>query len=393
MAVPRKAEAIGPVAWAGPISPEKPWDLTQAPRIPVARPRLAPLEAALPYLRQIDDARVYSNYGPVNTRLQDRLGAYYGLPSGHVVTCNNATTGLTLALQAAAAKGGTLCIMPAWTFAATAHAAIAAGLTPYLADVDPWTGALTPQIARDALKRAPGKVAAVVPVAPFGYPLDPEAWDLFQEISGVPVVIDAAAGFDTLKPGVAAAVVSLHATKALGIGEGGFVISRDAALVADISRRSNFGFDRSRDATLSGCNGKLSEYGAAFGLAALDFWPMARTRLLTVLAYYRAGFADLESVRLAEGMGDSWVCTTCNIEADADAIEEIERRLADAGVATRRWWGRGLHGHQAFGHLPRTELPVTEALARRTLGLPCFPEIELQAIDEVIATVRSVLKP
>ena len=36
-----------------------PWDLQRAPRIPVARPRLASLEAALPYLRQIDEADVH----------------------------------------------------------------------------------------------------------------------------------------------------------------------------------------------------------------------------------------------------------------------------------------------------------------------------------------------
>lgn len=373
-----------------PGTPERPWDLARTPRIPVARPRLAPLEAALPYLRAIDDARSYSNFGPVNGRLEDRFGAHFGLPPGHVVTCNNATTGLTLALQAAAARGGRYCIMPAWTFAATAHAAIAAGLTPFLTDVDPQTGALTPQIAKAALRLC-GEPAAVVPVAPFGYPLDPEAWDLFQELSGVPVVIDAAAGFDALKPGMAPAVVSLHATKALGIGEGGFVVSRDPHVIADIRRRSNFGFDGTRDSTLSGCNGKLSEYGAAFGHAALDLWPLQRSRHLAVLAYYRAALADMPALSMARGLGESWACTTCNIEADAEAILEIEVRLAASGIATRRWWGRGLQGHQGFRTLPRTELPVTYALAARTLGLPCFPEIEPPALDEIIATVRAVL--
>ncbi len=373
-------------------TPERPWDLARAPRIPVARPRLAPLEAALPYLHAIDDARTYSNFGPVNGRLEDRFGAHFGLQPGTVVTCNNATTGLTLALQAAAARGGRYCIMPAWTFAATAHAAIAAGLTPFLADVDLASGALTPQIARAALRLC-GEPAAVVPVAPFGAPLDPEAWDLFQELSGVPVVIDAAAGFDALRPGMAPAVVSLHATKALGIGEGGFVISRDPHVIADVRRRSNFGFDGTRDATLSGCNGKLSEYGAAFGHAALDLWPLQRTRLMAVLGYYRAALADTPGLTLARGMGEAWACTTFNIEADASAVLEIETRLGAAGIATRRWWGRGLQGHQGFRGVPRTELPVTRVLAERTLGLPCYPEIEPATLDEIIATVRSVLNP
>jgi dTDP-4-amino-4,6-dideoxygalactose transaminase len=390
MAETRRRREDDTVPRTAAVSAVRPWDLSQPPRIPVARPKLAALEAALPYLREIDDGRTYSNYGPLNARFEARLAERLGLPAGCVVTCNNATTGLTLALQAAAARGGRYCLMPAWTFAATAHAAIAAGLTPFLADVDPLTGALTPQIAKAALREAPGAVAAVLPVAPFGRPLDPEAWDLFEEISGVPVVIDAAAGFDAAKPGFAASVVSLHATKALGIGEGGFIASCDLEFIADMRRRSNFGFNGSRDAELSGCNGKLSEYGAAFGHAALDTWTVQRLQLQAVLAYYRAALAGLP-VRIAGGLGETWVCSTFNIEAPEPAILAIEQALAEVGVATRRWWGRGLHGHQAFADLPRTALPMTERLAAETLGLPCWPGLETAAIDEIAAIVRDAL--
>lgn len=386
----RMIEAMADPAAAIAVSATQPWDLAQPPRIPVARPRLAPLEAALPYLRAVDDSRTYSNFGPMNARFEARLAQRLGLDAACVVTCNNATTGLSLALQAAAAKGGRYCVMPAWTFAATAHAAIAAGLVPFLVDADPHSGALTPQIARDALRAAPGPVAAVVPVAPFGRPLDPEAWDLFQELSGVSVVIDAAAGFDALRPGAAPAVVSLHATKALGIGEGGFVVSREPAVIADIRRRSNFGFDGSRDASLAGCNGKLSEYGAALGMAALDTWPVQRLQLQAVLAYYRAALADAPGVRIADGLGETWVCSTFNIEAPRQIILEIEARLAQARIATRRWWGRGLQAHQAFRDLPRTSLDNAEVLADGTLGLPCWPGLGAEAVDEVVEIVRGV---
>src|SRR5437773_2775388 len=98
------------------------WDLARAPRIPVARPQLASVEAALPYLRAIDDARTYSNYGPVNARFEARLAERFGLPAGSVVTCANGTIGLTLALLAAIGARRGLCLIPAWTFTATAHA-------------------------------------------------------------------------------------------------------------------------------------------------------------------------------------------------------------------------------------------------------------------------------
>lgn len=372
-------------------SADLPWDLAQPARIPVARPRLAPVEAALPYLRRIDEAQLYSNFGPLNAELEARLAARFGLAAGCVVTCANATLGLTLALQRAAAAGGTCCLMPAWTFAATAHAALAAGLTPVLADVDPATGALTPDLAQAAAEHATGPVAAVVPVAPFGLPLDLAAWAEFERRTGIAVVLDAAAGFDALRPAALAAVVSLHATKILGIGEGGFIVSRDQEAIVDLRRRSNFGFNGRRDAELAGANGKISEYAAAFGLAALDLWPARRAQHQAVLGYYRAGLADAPGLSFAPGLGEAWVCSTCNIEAEAEAVLEIEAELAAAGIATRRWWGRGLQGHQAFARLPRAPLPITEALAARTLGLPCWPEAPRAALDEVIAIVRRVL--
>ena len=367
------------------------WESPPPVETPVARPRLAPVEAALPYLRRIDQTRTYSNFGPLNSLLEERLAQRLGVGTGSVITCANATMGLTLALTAAR-RPGRFCVTPAWTFAATAHAILAAGLTPYLADVDPKSGALTAEIAALACREAPGEVAAVVPVAPFGAPLDAGAWDAFQAGTGVPVVWDAAAGFDALAPGAAPAVVSLHATKVLGVGEGGFVVCRDEATAAEVRRRSNFGFAGSREAAAAGFNGKMSEYTAALGLAALDLWPLLRSEYASVLGYYRAALAGAPGLTIARGLGERWVASTFCIEADPFAVVEIERALAEAGVATRRWWGGGLHRHAAFERLPATPLPVTETLAARTLGLPCWPGMEPGTVDRIAAIVRRPLE-
>ena len=60
-------------------------------------------------------------------------------------------------------------------------------------------------------------------------------------------------------------LVSLHATKVLGAGEGGFVLCDNRDLVVDIRRRMNFGFRGSREAMVPAFNAKLSEYHAAVG--------------------------------------------------------------------------------------------------------------------------------
>src|ERR1700722_16288152 len=130
--------------------------------VPIARPRLPTRAAIAPYLDRIDAARWYSNYGPLVTEFESRMAARLGWRAS-VVTVANGTVALTLARRAAGAKPGTLCLMPAWTFVASAHAAIEAGLTPYFVDVDPETWMLEPAAACAAIAGAPGPVGALMP--------------------------------------------------------------------------------------------------------------------------------------------------------------------------------------------------------------------------------------
>src|SRR5207248_11028306 len=127
---------------------------------------------------------------------------------------------LIAALIAVARPGRSRCLMPSWTFAASAGACCAARLNPHFCDVDPDSWTLDPEVLarRDDLPDA----AAVLVTCPFGEPVDSAAWDDFTAQTHIPVVIDAAAAFDTvdtgtMKVGRSPLVISLHATKVFGI--------------------------------------------------------------------------------------------------------------------------------------------------------------------------------
>lgn len=119
--------------------------------VPVLRPLLPGAEAVLPYLRRIDESRWYSNDGPLLREFESRLAAHFGVADNEVAVVANGTQGLALALRASGAGAGGLCLVPAWSFPATAHAVINAGLIPYFVDVDHASWSLTPDIARHAL--------------------------------------------------------------------------------------------------------------------------------------------------------------------------------------------------------------------------------------------------
>jgi dTDP-4-amino-4,6-dideoxygalactose transaminase len=346
------------------------------------KPKLPEADAILPYLRRIDAGRTYSNFGPLNAEFEEQIAGFYGASGPVVTTAANATIALTLVLEALGVRRGELCAMPAWTFVASAHAAVMAGLTPYFLDVDRETWALDPEATAAALAKAPGTVAAVMPVAPFGRALDVEAWEAFRSRTGIPVVIDAAAGFDTARPSSIPTVVSLHATKVLGVGEGALVLSIDPALIRDIKARSNFGFYGSREARMPAANAKLSEYHAAVGLAALDEWTQARGQWMTSAALYLERLPS-NRLKLQPGLGESWVASTCVLDLGGVDASRVEAVLAGAGVETRRWWGRGAHRHPATADFPRADLAVTDDLAEGTLAVPFHRDLSPNAIDAV----------
>ena len=359
--------------------------------LPVMRPRLPGAERIAPYLAEIDATRWYGNFGPLQSRFEARLADRFGLAEGELTCVANGTVGLTLALLAAGAEAGGLCLMPAFTFVASAHAVRAAGLVPCFVDVDPETWALTPEIAAAAVARVPGRVAAVMPVAVFGAPPDAAAWDAFQDATGIPVVTDAAAAYDGAQIGRGATIVSLHASKILGVGEGGLVAGRDARLVAGVRQRSNFGFLGGRSAELPALNGKISEYACAVGLAALDEWEATRSAFARVRMTYLAALAGDLRVGFAPGFARGWLTTVLNVRLPPGSADATIVGLAARGVDARQWWGKGCHVQPAFAACPRIALPKTEALAGAVVGLPFFPDMTPAQVTTVAAALTDVL--
>jgi dTDP-4-amino-4,6-dideoxygalactose transaminase len=368
-------------------------------RIPVLRPRLASADALLPYLRRIDAARVYSNFGPLVTEFEARLGEQLGLAPALVATAANGTAALAGAILGCVGRATPArprALVPAYTFIATAVAVEECGFEPCLADVHPGTWMLEPEavLARADLDR----VGLVVPVAAYGRRVDSLAWARFAADTGIAVVIDAAAGFESIADGSTHAgdvplVLSFHATKSLGTGEGGCVLTTDAELAMRVGRALNFGFYGSRDSVAPSVNGKMSEYHAAVGLAELDAWPEKSAALRRVAESYRrhaAGTVVGPCLRLAPDVCSSYALLHCG---DAARAARARAALDDAGIEHRLWYGLGLHRHAYYAARPRIDLPVTDALAPTLVGLPVAVDLEDRDVARIIGVLTEALAP
>lgn len=373
-----------------------PDDLT----IPVLRPLLPQASMLLPYLQRIDATRIYSNWGPLVLELSERLCGLFSIPQGGVICASSGMSALVGAILASAGMAGTLrsvALVPDFTFTATALAAQMCGYRVALADCDRESWAMS----ADQLLAKPGlldNVGVVIPVAPFGRACNLAQWQRFQALTGIPVVIDAAACFEHLlsardfEPASIPLVLSFHATKSFATGEGGCVVTRDHDLALSIGQYLNFGFSGSRNSEVPGINGKMSEYVAAIGLAELDHWEAKRSGFQRVFETYRRCLQAEDVPNRLWGppeISSSYLLLECESAAQASSLMDT---LAQKDIHTRLWYGRGLSEHAIFSQASRIEVHGMLALVPETLvGLPVAVDMSESQIQRVVRTIKLAL--
>jgi dTDP-4-amino-4,6-dideoxygalactose transaminase len=363
--------------------------------IPVALPLLPRWDELASWVQQIDRSRVYTNRGPLGNELEARLASHYGCLPGSDAVCLTAsgTLGLVASLLALDLEPGSICALPSWTFVASADAVVAAGLVPYLLDVDLDSWALAPEHVEAQIANMPRPPSVIMPVSPFGAPVDVRAWELFARDSGIAVVIDAAAGFDSVVASSLPTVVSLHATKTLGVGEGGFVVCTDQRLIKRLRQITNYGFSSMRVSHRLGLNAKMSEYHAAIGLAQLEKWRATRRTWLRVARFYRDAFRDHPQIEYLPGYGEDWIGSTAVFRFIGHSAADVAERLRRYNVDSRRWWHRGINHHPAFAHTAAGTLDNAECLADEVLGLPCYLTLRTGSMRAIVDAVRKIITP
>lgn len=366
-------------------------ELASRSRLPV----LPSADRLLPYLRTIDATRIYTNYGPLLLELEHRLARQMQLAEGSVICTSSGTTAIVGSILATAGRATAkrpLALIPAFTFVATAAAVQQCGYEPYLADVtaDSWMLEPASLVEHPMLH----KVGVVVPVAPFGRPVPQAPWREFHKSTGIPVVIDGAACFDTILEAPGAylgelpVAVSFHATKSFGTGEGGAILTTDADLVPRAQRSLNFGFLDVRDSRSPSTNGKMSEYNAAVGLAELDDWQAKQAALSNVMDLYREAAEAVQLAHLFYTHPSISLCYSlllCKAPSEAQAVQ---RSLDLNDIDSRQWYGTGVQGHSYFSALPRDRLHVAADILPRLIGLPVAPDLTAGEVQRVINAVR-----
>ena len=370
--------------------------------IPLLRPNPPRLTAMMPALEQIERSGIYANNGPTVRRLEQAVTSRLFGGKGGVVSTANATLALILAISQATRglpKRRRLALMPSFTFAAAAQAAIWAGMKPLLCDIEPdrWTAS---EAAEEKLLALYGdRIGVIVPYATFGAEIDLDRYAALARRHDLQVVVDAASSLgsrrhDGLNFGAGSActiVFSMHATKTFAAGEGGLIYSADAQRLAELRAMANFGFGQPRSATLPGLNAKLTEISALLALSKLDGIDAAVAHRLHLADIYRGELDDAFGFQAPGSGAQALQFMPVLLPPQlAPRRDEIIATLSRQGIGAATYFSPHL-AEQPYlaGMCLAGGLAATKAIGARALSLPLSDLMTDREVLRVTAALRA----
>ncbi len=361
--------------------------------IPLAQPVIGGREEEL-VLEVLRSRRL--SLGPRLGEFEHAFAAWLGVR--HASAVSSGTAGLHLALRAVGVTDGDEVVTSPFSFVASANVILHERARPVFVDIDPRTLNLDPEAAEAAVGE---RTSALLPVHIFGYPADLPA----LERLGLPIVEDAcealgAVHADGTPVGARGhtAVFAFYANKQMTTGEGGMVVTSDAAVKARVDSERNQGRAADMgwlDHDRLGFNYRLSDLACALGLAQLEHLDELLAGRARVAALYREALGGLEGLTLPcedeGGERRGWFVFVVQLPPGIDRDGTVVA-LRERGIDSKPYLP-AIHllsfYRERFGHR-EGEFPVCEDVAARSLALPFFPQMtegQVARVGEALASI------
>lgn len=212
--------------------------------------------------------------GKYVTELEKTFEQYNNLI--HASALSNGTVTLHLALKILGIKQGDEVIVPAFSYVATANVVEHVGATPVFVDIDLNTFNIDVGRIENAIT---SKTKAIIPVHEFGLSCDIDAINIIAKKYKLFIIEDAACALGASYKGQHVgtfgdlASFSFHPRKAITSGEGGVLLTKDAAYDRKIKQLRNHGIevmDGKLDFIEFGYNYRMTDFQAAMVLSQMD---------------------------------------------------------------------------------------------------------------------------
>lgn len=331
--------------------------------------------------------RAWFVLGPEGESFEREFAAACG--TSHAVGVGNGTDALALILRALGIGAGDEVVTTPLSAAYTALAIVMAGARPVFADIDPERLTLDPAAAERAIT---SRTRALLPVHLYGQPADMPAFAALARRKNLALVEDCCQAHLATCAGQpvgtfgAAGAFSFYPTKNLGaLGDGGAVVTGDAALASRVARLRNGGQTERYHHVETGINSRLDEMQAAIlrvRLPRLRPWTNQRR---TLAAHYRA-LLEGAPITVPPEMDPGHVYHLFPIRARHRA--SLQDRLRAAGIETLVHYPTPISQQPAFASMDPADCPHAIRAAGEVLSLPLYPGLAADALTAVAEAVR-----
>ena len=356
--------------------------------------------------------------GPAIERFEQRVAAYCGVK--YAVAVCNATSALHIACLAAGLGKGDLLWTSPITFVASANCARYCGADVDFVDIDENTYNMSVSALEQKLQEAKrqGRLPKiVVPVHMAGQSCDMRAIKKLSEEYGFTLLEDAShcigADYADTKVGSCAysdmAVLSFHPVKIITTGEGGMVLTNDAALYEQICLYRSHGITRDPkhmtkesdgdwyyQQVALGFNYRMTDIQAALGASQMDRLDAFVARRRALAARYNELLRDLplKTPFVMDGAQPSWHLYIVRIDFDRvhKTKQQIFAKMREKGIALNLHY-IPVHTqpyYEALG-FHAEDCPAAVEYYREALTLPLYPSMTDAEQEMAARALREVL--
>lgn len=325
-------------------------------------------------------------------KFEEEFAAYSGAKIG--IGVNTGTSALHLALLAAGVGPGDEVVTVPFTFVATVAAVCYSGAKPVFVDIEPTTFTMDPAGLEAAITP---RTKAIIPVHLYGQTADMDPILEIARKRGVVVIEDACQAHGAEYKGHRAGGMgdmgcfSFYPGKNLGAyGEGGMVVTDNPEFARTIRMLRDWGAEKRYQHVLKGYNFRMEGIQGAVlrvKLRHLEQWTEARRAAASRYDRLLAGSGVPTPVALGHNrhVYHIYAIRTPERQAWQDA-------LLAGGIQTGIHYPVPVHllpAHADLGY-SRGRFPHSEQAADEVLSLPMFPELTVEQVELVSASVRKL---
>ena len=350
--------------------------------------------------------------GPKVQKFEEAFRDYIGCK--HAVALNSCTAGLNLALALQNFPEGDEVITTPMTFPATANVILLQRLKPIFADIEPGTLTIDPQKIEAVITP---RTRAIIPVHFAGHPCDMTLIQELAEKHKLVVIEDAAHALESEYKGQKignmgnATAFSFYANKNITTGEGGMLVTNDDALAENIRIMRLQGISRDAwkrfgksgfahwEQTLAGHKCNMTDLNASLGLhqiKKIERFMILRKKYVSMYDNAFADVPELETLAVRD-----YVTSAHHIYIIALQLEHftVDR---DGFLDAIQSAGIGVAVHYVALHLQPyyvknfntkpQDYPIASNYSERVISLPLYPKMSFADVEQVIGTVKDLVK-